>query len=282
MANIIDAHHHLWRYTQKDYGWIGPEMEVLKRDFLLEDLGYEIATAGMEGTVVVQARQSLEETRWLLECSATMPAILGVVGWLPLENKNFPSLLKDFRGGEKLKGVRHVVQDEPSGFLRGVRFNAGVETLPDAGLSYDLLIRDTQLPEAVEFCRRHPNLRIVLDHMAKPQIAAGNDRLWAKELRRLAECPNVFCKVSGLVTEADWQAWKPSDLRAYLEVALKAFGAERLMAGSDWPVCLVATSYKRWWSTLFDWSSEAMDRPSQAKFLGQNAREFYRLGNPAL
>ena len=211
----------------------------------------ELRDAGVDGSVVVQARQSVEETRWLLEVAAEDEAIRGVVGWLPLASAELPALLREFAGGGKLKGVRHVVQDEPDDdFILRDDFNRGVAALLDTGLVYDILIYERHLPQAAGFVERHPKQVCVLDHLAKPRIKERILEPWRENLSRLAEHDNVFCKLSGLVTEADWGAWTLDGLRPYLDAALEAFGAERLMAGSDWPVCLLASGYGQWWGAL--------------------------------
>ncbi|HZL27163.1 MAG TPA: amidohydrolase family protein [Acidobacteriaceae bacterium] len=278
MAETIDAHHHLWRYSADDYGWISPEMEVLRRDFVVRDLDRELRDAGIDGSVVVQARQSVEETRWLLEVAAEDEAIRGVVGWVPLASAELPGVLREFADCGKLKGVRHVVQDEPDDdFILGEDFNRGVAALVGTGLVYDILIHERHLPQAVRFVERHREQAFVLDHLAKPRIRDGILEPWRENLMRLAEHDNVSCKLSGLVTEADWGYWSLDDLRPYMDAALEAFGAERLMAGSDWPVCLVASDYGRWWETLREWAA-GMREADREQIFGLTAKRVYRLG----
>jgi L-fuconolactonase len=277
MAETIDAHHHLWRYSADDYGWISPEMEVLRRDFVARDLDHELRGAGVDGSVVVQARQSVEETRWLLELAAEDEAIRGVVGWLPLTSAELPRVLREFADCGKLKGVRHVVQDEPDDdFILREDFNRGVAALLDTGLVYDILIHERHLPQAVRFVKRHPEQAFVLDHLAKPRIRDGILEPWRENLMRIAEHHNVSCKLSGLVTEADWGYWSLDDLRPYMDAALEAFGAERLMAGSDWPVCLLASGYGRWWGALREWAAD-MDEADREQIFGLTAKRVYRL-----
>jgi L-fuconolactonase len=279
MAEIIDSHHHLWRYSEEDYGWIGPEMAVLQRDFLPVELEREMGGAGVAGSVAVQARQSVEETRWLLECAEKSAAIRGVVGWLPIAALNFTEILAEFRRFKALKGLRHVIQDEPyDDFILGERFNAGVAALKGTGLVYDILIHERHLPQAAEFVARHPDQVFVLDHLAKPEIRAGELEPWKRNLATLASHKNVYCKVSGMVTEANWTRWSLDDLRPYLDAALEAFGPERLMAGSDWPVCLVSSGYERWWETLREWA-ECLDEAGRDAFFGETAKRVYRLGD---
>ena len=273
----IDAHHHLWRYSNDEFAWISPAMETLKRDFFAAELVGEMRAVGVAGCVAVQARQSLEETRWLLECAAECEAIRGVVGWVPLADPEVGAILREFAAEGRLKGVRHIVQDEPDDdFILREDFGRGVAALLDTGLVYDLLVHERHLPQTVEFVRRHPEQAFVLDHLGKPKVGAGEIEGWREQIMRLAECGNVSCKLSGLVTEADWVNWTLDDLRPYLDVALEAFGAERLMAGSDWPVCLLASGYERWWATLEAWAEPLTDVQREQIF-GGTAQRVYRL-----
>ena len=275
-SQVIDAHHHLWRYNAEEYGWISPEMSFLQRNFSVADLLPSMRNAQVDGTVVVQARQSLEETRWLLAIAQESPEVRGVVGWAPLASGDVRQTLLSFRDFPKLKGLRHVVQDEPDpNFLLREDFNRGIASLLDAGLAYDILVRSDQLAAARSFAAQHPQQRFVLDHLAKPRVKAHLEP-WRTDLLRLAELPNVYAKLSGLVTEADWKHWTAEDLWPYLDTALKAFGAERLIAGSDWPVCLLASSYERWWSTLHAWIDRAAPA-AKAEIMGATASQVYRV-----
>ncbi len=250
-AETIDAHHHLWRYNPADYGWIDESMELLRRDFLPQDLTPELAAAGIDGTVAVQARQSLEETAWLLDLADRTAAIRGVVGWAPIAGPDFPGIMEQFDGRDKLKGLRHVIQGEPDQhYILREDFNAGVRALQGSGLVYDILIFERHLRDTIAFVDRHPEQVFVLDHIAKPLIAGGILEPWATNMRELGRRENVCCKLSGIVTEADWKNWTPDTLKPYLDVTVEAFGPSRLMAGSDWPVCLVATGYEQWWQVL--------------------------------
>jgi len=249
----VDAHHHLWRYTPEEYGWIDDTMQVLRRDFLPEELEREAVAAGVQATVAVQARQTVAETAWLLQLAAQSELIRGVVGWLPIAADDFPSALERFDAGPLLKGLRHVVQGEPAGFLDGAEFNRGIAALRNTGLVYDVLIFARQLAETTRFVDRHPQQVFVLDHIAKPEIAAGEISQWSKDIRELARRENVVCKLSGMVTEADWSQWSPASLKPYFDTVLEAFGPARLMAGSDWPVLTVACTYPQWWQTIAEW-----------------------------
>ena len=251
MSEKIDAHHHLWRYTPEEYGWIDEEMAVLRRNFLSQDLLHEIATAGIDGTVAVQSRQTMEETRWLLKMADECEAIRGVVGWAPIAGEEFPAVMEEFEHRPKLKGLRHVIQGEKDeNYILREDFNSGIRTLLGSGLVYDILIYERHLPQTIDFVDEHPEQVFVLDHVAKPLIRAGALEPWAARMRELGRRENVWCKVSGMVTEADWSKWTPETLRPYLDVAVESFGVERLMAGSDWPVCLVASKYGRWFEVL--------------------------------
>ena len=272
----IDAHHHFWHYNTRDYGWISDGMAVLRRDFLPADLKPELERAGIDRVVSVQARQCVEETEWLLGFAEENDFIAGVVGWLPIASPEFPALLEKFAANPKLRAIRHVVQDEPDDrFILGEAFNRGIDRLLSAHLAYDILIFERHLPFAVEFVRNHsPEQVFVLDHIAKPKIAAGEMQPWADNLRKLAAFPNVFCKLSGLVTEADIRNWTPDQLRPYVETVLDAFGPGRVMFGSDWPVCTCATNYSAWRSLVGEFISHLSEH-EQAQIMGGTALKAY-------
>lgn len=278
MVPSIDAHHHLWRYTAAEYGWIGDPMRALQRDFLPADLRPEMDRAGVQATICVQARQSMRETEALLQFADEYPWIAGVVGWAELAAEDFRSQLETLLARPKLKGLRHVLQDEPDpAFALRPEFQRGLSAMKGTGLVYDILIYAPQLPVAMQLVDRNPDQAFVLDHLAKPRIAAGELSPWREDLRELARRPNVSCKLSGMVTEANWQHWTPGDLRPYLDAALEAFGPQRLLAGSDWPVCTLASSYVRWWQVLRDWAAPLSIDEQTAIFAG-NAAAVYRLG----
>lgn len=277
MAERIDAHHHLWRYSAAEYDWIDDSMKALRRDFLPADLAVEMGSAGIDGTVVVQARQTLEETRWLLDLAEANDSIRGVVGWAPIAGEEFPGVMEDFENRPKLKGLRHVIQgEEDENYILRADFNAGIYAMQDSGLVYDLLIYERQLPQTIEFVDAYPDQVFVLDHIAKPRIGEGAMEPWAANLHELAMRQNVWCKVSGLVTEAHWKRWTPETLRPYLDVVVDAFGPERLMAGSDWPVCLVASGYAQWFSVLQTYFAEYSESERDAIF-GGTAVQVYQL-----
>jgi len=247
----IDAHHHLWNYVPQEYGWIDETMAVLRRDFLIEDLCREAQTVGIEGVISVQARQSLQETNWLLKIAAQSDFVRGVVGWVPLANIDLPRILDPLCEHSKLRGLRHVVQDEADPeFLLRSDFNGGIAKLLDYGLVYDILIFEHHLPTAIRFVDRHPHQVFVLDHAGKPRIRDKSFQSWKEQIKDLAKREHVYCKLSGLVTEANWKTWSERDLAPYVDTLLAAFGPQRLMVGSDWPVCLLASSYQGWFEAL--------------------------------
>jgi L-fuconolactonase len=271
----IDAHVHLWRYRASELAWISDEMAVIRRDFLAADVARELAAAGVGGAVAVQARSTLAENEFLLAEQAACRAILGVVGWVDLRAPDVAAVLERYAG--RLVGVRHIVQAEPDDdFVLRADFQRGVALLDRFGMTYDLLIVPRQLPAACAFADRNPTLRLILDHLAKPPIASGGLEPWARDLRELARRPRVFLKVSGLVTEADWAHWTPDQLRGYLDVAFEAFGPERIVFGSDFPVCLTAASYPRVKRVVDDYCAALSEAERAAIFAG-NAIAFYRL-----
>ena len=240
----IDAHQHFWTYSAAEYPWIGPGMERLARDYLPADLAPLVAAEGIDGSVAVQARQSVAESRRLLELAAAHPFVKGVVGWVDLQSERVGDDLDELAANPTFVGVRHVVQDEPDPrFVLGEAFLRGIRQLHPHGLTYDLLLHPEQLPAAIELVGLLPEQPFVVDHLAKPQIAIGELDGWERDIRAIARHENVCCKVSGMVTEAVWQGWRQDDFTPYLDVVLDAFGPERLMVGSDWPVCLLAGEY---------------------------------------
>jgi L-fuconolactonase len=243
---VIDAHHHFWKYDPIEYAWINDSMKVIRRSFMPSDLKAEIDQAGIDGVVSVQARQIVEETDDLLKFADGNDFIKGVVGWVPLAEPNISEVLERYSDAKKLKAVRHVVQGEPEGFLDGEAFNNGVRQLRKHNLVYDVLIFERQLEESIRFVDRHSEQAFVLDHIAKPQIKIDQLEPWKQNIHALSKRDNVTCKISGMVTEADYDNWTEDQLRPYLDTVLEAFGPDRLMFGSDWPVCLVACGYKRW------------------------------------
>lgn len=273
---IIDAHHHFWKYSAEEYAWIDDSMSGIRRDFLPRDLDQEIRRAGIDGVVSVQARTTVEETRWLLDLAAQNPFVRAVVGWVPLQEERLSDELETLCGNPKLRAVREVMQGQPEGALLDKRFNSGVARLKEFGLAYDILIFENQLPEAEAFVDRHPEQVFVLDHIAKPRIRESMIESWAAGIREIARRKNVFCKVSGMVTEADTTAWSPDQLRPYFDIVLEAFGADRLLFGSDWPVCLTGVDYSRWLETVRGWASE-LSATEKSDLFGGSAIRAYKL-----
>lgn len=274
----IDSHQHFWHYNPQRDSWITAEMATLKRDFLPEQLIEELRANGIQGCVAVQADQSEQETELLLNLAAKHPSMIrGVVGWVDLLSPKLPERLDHYAGFKKLRGVRHIVQSEPDDrFMLRPDFRRGIVNLKDFNLTFDILIYPRQLPAAIELVREFPEQKFVLDHMAKPRIRAREIEDWSKQIRSLATNRNVYCKVSGLVTEGDWRDWRADDLTPYLDVAFDAFGPDRLMFGSDWPVCLLAATYRQVRDLVADYTSR-LGAEVQEKILGTNAAQFYRL-----
>lgn len=273
---VIDAHQHFWIFDEERDAWITPEMGVIRRNFLPEDLWPVLRANKVDGCVAVQASQNDAETEFLLHLAEANDFVRGVVGWVDLKAVNLYDQLERYSQYEKLKGFRHVAQGQPEGFLLQPEFIKGVGTLVAFDFTYDILIYQNQLKEAFNFAVKLPNVHFVLDHIAKPLIKAQELQPWADDIHRLAELPNVHCKVSGMVTEANWQHWEKADFRPYLDVVFEAFGTERIMYGSDWPVCLVAGEYEGAKGILTDYLSMFSDDEVR-DVMGNNARRFYNL-----
>lgn len=272
----IDSHQHFWRYTPAEYPWMKPEWPI-RRDFLPADLASEMLKVGIEGCVAVQAQQTVAEARWLLSLADAHPIIRGVVGWVDLQSERVEEQLAELARHPRFVGVRHVVQDEPDdNFMLRPAFQRGIGKLRQFNLAYDLLVFPKQLPAAIQLVANFPEQRFVLDHIAKPPIAAGALSPWREQLRELAKAPNVWCKVSGMVTEAKWVGWNAEDFRPYLDIVFAAFGVERLMFGTDWPVCTLAGSYEQVHGLAADYT-RSLTAEARAKFFGGNATAFYQL-----
>jgi len=243
----IDAHHHLWKYEPKEYGWIDSDMQVIRRDFLPADLHKELLANGISGSVAVQARQTVEETRWLLELAGENDFMKGVVGWVPLADPNVGAVIEQFAANPKLRAVRHVLQDEPDeNHILREDFNRGIRQLAQHHLTYDILIFERHLPQTIQFVDKYPNQIFVVDHLAKPRVKYKAISPWREHMRELAKRPNVYCKISGLATEANHQRWTEEQLQPYIDTVIETFTPRRVMFGSDWPVCLLAISYQHW------------------------------------
>jgi len=273
----IDSHQHFWRYDPRRDAWITEEMSVLKRDFLPGDLIPQLYANHVEGSIAVQATQSETETTFLLELAEQFDEIKGVVGWVDLCAPNLPERLEHFSYFDKLCGFRHVVQSEPDDrFMLRPDFLTGIQQLQQLEFTYDILVYPHQLPAAIELVERFPQQSFVLDHLAKPLIRSGVISPWAQQIRLLAANPNVYCKLSGLITEADWRSWRETDFTPYLDVVFDAFGPDRLMFGSDWPVCLLAGDYRDVKRLLAEYLSD-FPIEQRNKIFGGNAEKFYGL-----
>jgi L-fuconolactonase len=273
----IDAHHHFWKYDPVRYSWMNDRMEILKQDYQPSELLIEIEKTGIDGVVSVQADQSMLETDELLEHAAKHDFIRGVVGWFPLADPSVEEVLAKYSINPLLKGVRHVVQDEPDDrFILGEAFNEGIRKLEKFDLVYDILIYERQLGPSIEFVDLHPNLSFVLDHVAKPRIGDGLMEPWKEQMFEMARRENVTCKLSGMATEANWTEWTFEELRPYMEVALDAFGPNRLMFGSDWPVARLAVDYEPWVDLCREFVSGLSVEEREA-IEGGNAIRTYRL-----
>ena len=273
----IDSHQHFWRYDPVRDAWITDAMAVLKHDFLPDQLARELDTNGIDASVAVQADQSEDETMFLLDLAKKSSRIAGVVGWVDLLSPRVSDRLEHFSHFEKLRGFRHIAQAEKDDrFLARENFVKGVAQLRQFGFSFDILIYAKHLPAAIELVSRLPEQRFIIDHLAKPEIKAKNIDPWAKQMCQIAQNQNVFCKVSGLVTAADWHNWKPEDFKPCLDVVFEAFGAERLMFGSDWPVCLLAATYTQVKRIIEDYV-KGFSEADNAKIFGGNAARFYGL-----
>ena len=274
---IVDSHQHFWRVGRFDYPWMSADNATLYRDFLPAHLEPILNECGVRRTVLVQASNSLEETRWLLELADRHPFIAGVVGWVDLMSPQAEAQIVTFATHPKFKGARHLVESEPADdWLVQPRVLDGLKALAACGVAYDLLVHTQHLRHVLTVAEHCPDLRLVVDHLAKPPIASGEIREWGRAMKAVAQIPGIHCKLSGLVTEADHAKWATADLTPYVECALEWFGAERMMVGSDWPVCLLASSYERALDAYQELLAGLNNRERQ-QVLADNAARFYRL-----
>lgn len=273
---IIDTHQHFWKYDPVNYSWINDEMQVIRRDFLPGDLALVVNEEKLLGTVAVQADQTEAETDWLLQLAAKNDFIKGVVGWVDLRSSNIEERLQHYQRFSKLKGFRHVLQGEEPSFMLQESFLNGISKLNEYGFAYDILIFPQHLEAALQLVKQFPQQRFVVDHVAKPTIKDGKIDEWKTGMQQLAKHKNVYCKISGMVTEADWKNWTAEQLKPYIDVVVESFGIDRIMYGSDWPVCLVASTYNKWIETVKDYFS-AYSAEDQEKVFSGNAIKFYQL-----
>ncbi len=274
---IIDAHQHFWKYNLESHSWIEDSMAVIRRDFMPADLKKVYQENGIEGCVAVQADQTLEETDCLLKLANENNFIKGVVGWVDLQSSNIDTVLQEYKANKKLKGIRHIVQGEKdTNFLLRPPFLNGISHLEKYNFTYDILVFPHQLSTTLEFVKKFPNQKFVIDHIAKPYIKDGLYDDWAILMTHIADQPNVYCKLSGMVTEADYKKWTPKQIEPYMTLILKAFGTKRVLFGSDWPVCLVAGNYKEVKNLVTDFISN-LSQNEQDDIMGNTAIRFYNL-----
>jgi L-fuconolactonase len=277
---IVDAHHHLWDPATADYPWLTDELAVIRRRFTPDDLAPALEATGVDATILVQTRSSQEETAEFLAIAAATPFIRGVVGWVDLTDPSVAdgiAALREVPGGERLVGIRHQVHDEPDPeWLLRKDVVRGIRAVGAAGLVYDLLLRPRELPAAAELARALPDVRFVIDHLAKPPIASGELEPWRERIAAFAALDHVAAKLSGLVTEASWSSWTPGDLGPSVDHALEVFGPDRLLFGSDWPVCLLAASYQDVVEAAMTTLS-ALSAVQRAAVMGANATRIYGL-----
>ena len=273
----IDSHQHFWKYEPVKHSWIDDNMAVIRRDFLPSDLSTVYSENGVDGCVAVQADQTLAETDFLLGLANENDFVKGVVGWADLRSESIDSVLEEYHPQKKLKGWRHVVQGEADhNFLMRKEFLRGISYLEKYGYTYDILIFPHQLGATLEFVKQFPHQKFVIDHIAKPYIKDGFFDGWAVLMKEIAKQENVYCKLSGMITEADYDAWKPQQISPYMDLVLNAFGPARIMYGSDWPVCLVAGTYGEVKKLVTDFIGSLNDTEQKA-IMGENAEAFYKL-----
>jgi L-fuconolactonase len=277
---LVDAHHHFWDPAEADYPWLTDELEIIRRRFGPEDLEPLLAETGVTRTILVQTRSSIDETEAFLETASRIPFIAGVVGWVDLRDPGVAEAIARLRagtGGENLVGIRHQVHDEPDpDWLGNAEVRRGIAAVGAAGLAYELLVRPRELPAALETVRSLPDVRFVIDHLAKPPIRDGAIQPWADLIRPFGGLANAWCKVSGMVTEAAWATWQPAELEPFVRHAVDVFGPGRLLFGSDWPVCLLAATY----GEVLEATRETLAglTPAElARVFGENAVEVYGL-----
>jgi L-fuconolactonase len=273
---IIDTHQHFWSYDPKIHDWINEDMKVIRKDFLPADLAPILKENNVDGCIAVQADQTDAETQILIREANQNSFIKGVVGWVNLKDKEIEEKLEEYSNETNLKGFRHIIQAEPKGFMLDASFQKGLSALAKYNYTYDLLIYETQLAEANTLIKQLPELPIVIDHIAKPNIKKGDSDDWKKEIKAIAQYPNLYCKISGMATEAHWDTWTMDTLKPYIDTVVEAFGTERIMFGSDWPVCLVASSYEKWLKGLQNYFN-TFSISEQEAFFANNAINFYKL-----
>lgn len=273
----IDSHQHFWKYNPAEHTWMTDAMQVLKQDFMPTDLDPLLNQIGFDGCIAVQARQSIEETNWLLKLANENDFIKGVVGWVDLRSPHINEVLSDYANQKKLVGVRHVVHDEADdNFMLQPAFQNGIAALKEFNLTYDLLLFPKHIPVALQLVEKFPEQPFVLDHIAKPFINKKEMSPWKEDLKELAKHPNVFCKLSGMVTEAKWNDWKEDDFKQYLDIVTESFGTNRIMIGSDWPVCTLSGNYSSTMHIVINFANQ-FSKEINDGILGGNCINFYKI-----
>ncbi len=272
----IDGHQHFWKYSPVNHSWINNDMKILQRDFFPETLAPILKENGIDGCIAVQADQSNNETTFLLDIAEKHSFVKGVVGWIDLFAQDLEEQLQHLAKYEKLKGFRHVVQSEPNGFLLQPAFVKGVKKILEHRYTYDILVFHHQLKEVLDFVHKFSDQKLIIDHCAKPDIRNKHTKEWSALIRKIAQSPNVYCKLSGLLTEADWYHHEEEDFYPYLDVVFEAFGTNRLVFGSDWPVMLLAGTYSKWKSLIENYMAKSGISEHETVF-GKNATLFYHL-----
>lgn len=276
IMRIVDTHQHFWKYDPVNYDWITEQMSVIRRDFLPTDLAEVLAENKVESCISVQANQTEEETEWLVKMADENDFIAGVVGWVDLRSNSIAERLHYFRQYKKLKGFRHVLQGEEPSFMLQKEFLNGIGKLHQHGFTYDILVFPHHLSAVSDLVKQFPDQRFVIDHLAKPYIKDGKIDEWKAAMERISKYQNVYCKLSGIVTEADWQNWTKETLKPYIDAVVQSFGTDRIMFGSDWPVCLVASSYEKWLTVLKEYFT-TFSGAEQENVFNKNAGRFYNL-----
>ena len=273
---VIDSHQHFWKYNPERHSWISEEMAAIQKDFLPDNLKDVLLKNKVYGCITVQVNQNEEETNWMLSLAEGHPFIKGIVGWVDLQAPNIIERLQYFSSFPKLKGFRHILQNEEPSFLQQPSFVRGISYLKNFNFTYDILIYPKHLKAALELVKKFPEQKFVINHLGKPAIAKGHYCGWEKDIKSLSEFENVYCKISGMVTEANWNTWTSENLRPYLDTVIKTFDTKRIMFGSDWPVCLLAASYEKWLQTVQQYFS-SFSKNEQEDFFSGNAKQFYNL-----
>lgn len=273
---MIDAHVHFWQFDPLRDAWMNDNMEILQRDFLPKDLERIAAKYDVDGVIAVQADQSGRETNFLCRLSSTHKIIKGVVGWVDLLQKNLDEILEHYSKIKVLKGFRHILQAEPPGFMLQRKFIEGVKALKHNDFTYDILVYHKQLPEVIQFLEKLPDQKLIIDHCAKPAIKKGDIKKWESQMRIIAEYTDVYCKISGLVTEAHWHKWHQEDFYPYLDVVMECFGSERIVFCSDWPVIYTSATYGKWINVMKEYMKQ-FSKQQQDKFFSENAQRFYNI-----